>query len=186
MKKTAAISLLLLLLFNWLGYSLLSSYFEERADARLEASLDNDCFDSTSLISIKIPAEHLSYYNASPEFQRLKGEIEVHGVLYKYVGKRLYNDSVELLCIPNIEVMSLESAREQFFKLVNDLEHTGQGKKSDPHSRNSKNAPSVYYMESMVLSMRPIVIPIKQQYQNTSPLLIQGYTLVMEQPPEAC
>ena len=87
-EKTASISLLMLLLFNWVGYSLVSSYFEEKANTRLEASLDNNSFDTSQLLSLKIPVGHLAYYNSSAQFERVDGAIEINGIPYKPCSKK--------------------------------------------------------------------------------------------------
>ena len=186
LKKTASISLLALLLFNWVGYSLVSSYFEEKANTRLEASLDNNSFDTSQLLSLKIPANHLAYYNSSAQFERVDGSIEISGIPYKYVAKRLYNDSVEFLCIPNQEVMKVQMARDEFFRLVNDLQHTGQGKKSDPHPKNSKNALIVFYLDDASFNLTAFCSCDLQAAPSGPVHLIPGYSYTAEQPPEVC
>ena len=94
---------------------------EDKANARLESQLNNGGYDESQLISIKIPATHLSYYTNSKFFDRVDGHIEIKGVKYNYVKSRLYNDSLELLCIPNHSLMRIQNAKDDFFKLVNDL-----------------------------------------------------------------
>jgi hypothetical protein len=96
-----------ILLFNWLGYRLLTNILEERASLRLEARLDRQQYDESQLISIKVPVTHLAYYNTSAGFERTNGTIEVNGIPYNYVKCRLYNDSLEMLCIPNAVKLKL-------------------------------------------------------------------------------
>lgn len=123
-----------ILFFNWYGYQLLSTYWQGRADRRLEAVLDANGYDGSQLISLKIPVNSLSYYNPSTQFERVDGQIEVGGIQYKYVKRRLYGDSLELLCVPNHTAMKLQTARNDFFRQVNDLQQeNGQGKKADRH-----------------------------------------------------
>jgi hypothetical protein len=134
LKRIVAILLMGILCFNWCGYRLLDGYLESRADRQLEATLDQDGYDDAQLLLIKIPSTHLSYYNSSERFERVDGQIEVGGIQYKYVKRRLFNDSLELLCIPNHTAMQLQAAKNEFFKLVNDLQPEGQGKKNGSHS----------------------------------------------------
>ena len=115
---------------------------EETASAKLEAQLDNNDYDENQLISIKIPVTYLPYYNNSKQYERVDGQIEIEGVKYKYVKRRIYNDSLEMLCIPDHNVMKLLSAKNEFFKFVNDLQHPGQNK--NPNSGSSKNILSDY------------------------------------------
>lgn len=134
LKRTAAILLLGILLFNWVGYRVFVSYIEDWENSRLEAQLDDNEYNESKLISLKVPATYLSYYTNSKSFERVDGQIEINGISYKYVKRRLYNDSLELLCIPNIASMQLQNAKSNFFKITNDLQNTSQNKKSNSHS----------------------------------------------------
>jgi hypothetical protein len=131
--------------FNWCGYQLLSTFLEGRSDKQLEARLDDNRYDDSQLLSVKV-ASHLSYSIPSLQFERVDGQIEVGGILYKYVKRRIYNDSVELLCIPNHAAMNLRTAKNNFFQLVNDLQHNGQGKKADSHPGSPKSPSSPEYI----------------------------------------
>jgi len=158
---------------------------EGKANTKLEAQLDNNNYDESQLISIKVPAKHLAYYNNSKQFERVDGEIEINGIQYKYVKKRLYNDEFEYLCIPNNDVNKLRTARDDFFKLVNDLQHNGQGKKSSPHS-NTKTFIADYLLDniSYKLSACNSFAPEKSLF-NLS-YLAHCYIPVAEQPPDHC
>lgn len=93
-----------------MGYRLLTGILEQRASDRLEARLDRQQYDEDQLISIKIPLTHLAYYNTSTVFERTNGRIDVHGIPYQYVKCRMYNDSLEMLCIPNAVELKLRHA----------------------------------------------------------------------------
>jgi len=184
MKKVAAILLMGILLFSWYGYRLVSSYLEDKANRQLEARLDQDRYDESELISIKVPSTHLSYYNSSTQFERVDGQIEVGGVQYKYVKRRLFNDSLELLCIPNHAAMSLQTARNQFFQLVNDIQqHNGQSKKAD-HSTSKSFSPTDYEMVSS-LRVSQLHYTIKPpMFRDLTPTLSSSHHLTIEQPPD--
>jgi hypothetical protein len=139
LRQIAAILLLGIFLFNWFGYRLLTSFLEKEANQRLEAQLNENTYDETGLISLKIPVSRLPYYSNSKLFERIDGQVEMGGIRYNYVKRRLFGDSLELLCIPNQAVMNLLSAKDYFFRLVNDLQHNGQGKKANSHPGPSKN-----------------------------------------------
>ena len=174
-----------ILTFNWYGYKLLSSYLENRADHQLEANLDQDRYDESQLISIKVPASHLSYYNSATQFERVDGEIQVGGVQYKYVKRRLFNDSLELMCIPNHNAMKLQTARNQFFQLVNDIQqHNGPGKKSETHTIKSFS-PTDYEIVTVVTIGRQIAIVNSSLASDLqTPVLSTLPHLTVEQPPD--
>jgi hypothetical protein len=146
-KRIAAILLLGLLLFNWVGYELYTAILQDHADKSLIANLDRNNYSDADLISIKVPAVHLSSYVNSKEFQRVDGKIEIEGVQYNYVKRRYTEDSLELLCIPNKTSTQIQTAKNEFFKLVNDLQHPGQSKKSDQHNTSFKGFNAEYYAE---------------------------------------
>jgi hypothetical protein len=77
---------------------LLFSSLLDKADRELETRLDENRYDESQLISIKVPVTHLSYYNTSDQFERVDGNIEFGGIQYKYVKRRIFNDSLEVLC----------------------------------------------------------------------------------------
>lgn len=137
LKKILAIAFLGVLLFNWGGYRLLTSYLEERADTQLEAQLDLNNYDESALISIKIPT-NLPYYTNSISFERVDGSITIQGVPYKYVKRRIYNDSLELLCIPNNVKTGIQKAGDNFYRLSNDLVSNNHKKSGSNHGHTVK------------------------------------------------
>jgi hypothetical protein len=100
---------------------------QDRVNMQLESQLDRRNYDESQLISIKLPATHLAYYNNSAAFERVNGQVEIDGVPYKYVKRRIYNDSIELLCIPNQMALNLRISADDYFKLINDIQRSRQG-----------------------------------------------------------
>ncbi len=128
-----------ILLFNWSGYRWLTFYWEKQENTLLEAQLDGNNYDESQLIPIKIPSTHLSSYSNTRSFERVNGQVAIRGIQYKYVKRRIFNDSLEYLCIPNQKAMGLQTARDDFFKLVNDLQqHNPRGGKSGQHPGSSR------------------------------------------------
>jgi len=173
-----------ILFFNWYGYQLLSMYWQNNADRRLEASLDRNNYDESQLISVRIPLTTLSYYNSSTTFERIDGQVEIAGIQYKYVKRRIFKDSLELLCIPNQAVMGLQTAKNNFFQQVNDLQqHNGQGKKSDSQASKNFSSPD-YYKTDDLFTMGDLFateLPITCQQV---PVISSSYVLTAEQPPD--
>lgn len=132
MKKLAAILLLGIFAFNLFGYRLWLNYMECEANRHLEAAMDNNQYNPEELVAVKKPI-NLPYYNNTKEFTRMDGEIEVNGIFYKYVKCRIYNDSLELLCLPNTQKTKLVQAKDDFFKITADIQKkTSEKNKSNP------------------------------------------------------
>lgn len=183
-KRIAAILLLGLLLFNWVGYQLFTTILQDRADKTLIADLNENKYSDADLISIKVPAAHLSSYVNSKEFQRVDGKIEIEGVQYNYVKLRYIEGNLELLCIPNKTSNRIQSARDDFFKLVNDLQHPGQSKKSEQHNNAYKSFQAGFYtgMQAFVV---PNLILVSQKASDHYQLMIPTVYLTRAgQPPD--
>jgi len=98
-RRIATILLLTFLLFNWVGYWLLISWYESRESVGWESRLDRRQYDPDQLVLFKVSAAAAPYSTASASFERADGELQVGNIHYRYVLKRLYNDSVEFLCL---------------------------------------------------------------------------------------
>jgi len=134
MKKLAAILLFGDLLYSiYLDTGFFVSFMVNNANQSLEAAIDKNNYNEDQLISIK-KAINLPYYNNTKDFSRAYGEVEVNGVLYQYVKSRIYNDSLEMLCIPNISKQQMLESKDNFARSTFDLQKdtnkkaTGSGK----------------------------------------------------------
>jgi hypothetical protein len=181
MRTIVAVPLLLILLFNWFGYRLAIGMLETQANSDLEAQLDENRYDESQLISIKVPVRYLPYYSNSGEFQRVDGQIEVGGVQYKYVKRRIYHDSLEMLCVPNHTAMQLRTAENEFFRFSNDLAHE---KKSgdNPHARKYFSIDN-YTVQAGAQLLAPIRLVTMFPACPSSSLPLRRYSPA-EQPPE--
>jgi hypothetical protein len=104
-------------------------YLQHRADRQLENQLDHNIYDETQLVEIKIPL-NLPYQSNWAGYQRYDGALELGGVLYQYVKRKVSNDTLYLLCIPNMQKMHLETAKNELFKLTIDFNQNDNAKKS--------------------------------------------------------
>jgi hypothetical protein len=121
LKKLVAIILAGLLLFYWSGYQLLFAYLQQRAERALETQLDNSGYDQSMLVSIKIPATQLAYYNESVEFKRVDGVIMIGGISYRYVKRRFFADSIELRCLPDGAELRMVQSRNELAGWINNF-----------------------------------------------------------------
>ena len=133
MKKIGSILFLLILVFNFCGYKWALSYLEQKATIRLEQKLDAGKYDKSQLVEIKIPL-HLPYYNEQKEYEVFYGEVELNGQSYQYVKRKISGDTLFLLCIQHTEKNTIDLAKSDYFKCVNNLQHDGQQKGNQPNS----------------------------------------------------
>lgn len=73
---------------------------QDRADQKLETLLDNSEYDESQLVEIKV-SMNMPYQQRFTEYERHYGEIEIDGVAYTYVKKKIEGDVVTFKCIAN-------------------------------------------------------------------------------------
>jgi len=159
-------------------------YMQHKASQQLEAVLDNNSYDESELIELKVPV-HLPYQNSWTSYQRYNGEIELNGVMYKYVKRKLANDTLYLKCIPNTQKMYLETAKNDFFKISNNLLQNSNSKKQDNTKSVTKTLQPVFYESSLSIKIHS---PFMIQQKNWSPCkdakIQNDFHLSPEQPPD--
>lgn len=143
LKKLAAIFLLFIFLFNIGGYRLWFYYQQQQSDETMEAIIDRDEYEEDQLITLKVPMS-LPYQTNWKEFERVDGEINLHGKIYKYVKRKIFNGELILLCLPHHNKMRVEQAKSDFFKYANDLMQNTSSKKSDNSKLSFKLSSSEY------------------------------------------
>ena len=186
MKKIASILLLALLLFNWCGYRWVINIVQQNADIKLEAKLDRNDYDEDQLIEIKVPV-NMPYQTDWAAFERYDGEIEVNGIHYKYVKRKVQDGQLVLKCIPNQAKQHLESAKGDLFKMTNDLQQDNAAKKSGtPGVSLVKSVLSDYDHQPFTAIASLQTILSEQSYNVYQPVLVADlFHSIPEQPPRA-
>jgi hypothetical protein len=98
----------------------------------------------------------------------------------------MYNDSVELLCIPNVTKTGLENARNDFYRLANDLVSNSSSKKSTTNHNHTTKFSVQDYTATQLIDMNPS----SRFLSNTAAIAVfhrfkSIYLECLEQPPEA-
>ena len=182
MKRLAAILFIGVFMFNWLGYRLLTDYLQHRSDTRLEAKLDRNDYDASRLIEMKVPL-NIPYQTSSSDFERIDGEIEIDGIHYKYVKRKIENGQLVLLCLPNDTKTKLESAKDDYFKLVNDLQHPSQNK-NPGQGHTVKNPVTEYWQQSNNWSINAWLTDSRDYTRRNMVLPSSPIITTPAQPPE--
>jgi len=88
-------------------------------------------YDESALIEIKVPMQ-MPYLMNQTEYERWDGEIEFSGVHYNYVKRKVYNDTLYLLCLPNERKTSLNNERTTYARNIGDS--------NDPAKKSAENS----------------------------------------------
>ncbi|HVF97750.1 MAG TPA: hypothetical protein VM871_10525 [Flavisolibacter sp.] len=152
---------------------------QDSTAASLETQVDKKQYCDDQLISIKTSL-NLPYYKSSGEFERAYGSITINGKAYEYVKRRVYNDTLEVLCLPN-------DAKTKLQALGNDIAKTA--------ANGGTSAPDKKTQAVLKLSLPDFFQPLKTYaaafashtkqaywFSNTH-LLPAGFTGRQERPP---
>ncbi len=120
LKKSIAIFLLAIYLFNLAGYSLIFHYFISQSEQKFAQQLDEHRYKDTDLVEISIPF-NLPYTQNSSSYEPLEGTVEMNGVVYNYVKRRIYRDTLYIMCLPNQQKLQLTKAKSSYAGMVNDF-----------------------------------------------------------------
>ena len=184
MKKLGAILFLGILLFNGFGYRLVSNYFDQKAANQLVNLIEENNYDEAYLVTIKTPI-NLPYYANNPQFERVDGEIVIKGIVYQYVQRRIYNDSLELKVLPNQDRLHIKNAREDFYKLAQDLSNTSADKKSVPLGKSTAKFISFDYIQQNInWHLAPVNLANVTTGYRYATRLISNYLTVQGPPPK--
>lgn len=115
MKKITAILFILILTFNFCGYRLVISLLRDKADAKLEAKIDNKDYNEDQLIEMQV-ALNIPYQERHTEFERHYGEITIDGKAYSYVERKIDGNVLVLKCIANQQKQQLKEKENAITK----------------------------------------------------------------------
>lgn len=179
MRKSFTILLLVIHLFNLAGYYCMFQYLIARSDVKLVQQLDKNNYSDKDLVEVKVPLNS-PYITNTKGYERYDGSIDMNGVHYNYVKRKVYDDTLYLMCIRNSQKMHLCEAKNNFQRLVTDF----PSNKKDNESNTKKfNITDEYNFPSQnVFTYNPIVL--KQDKLFFSTALLTRPTQTNDQPPE--
>lgn len=186
MKKIATILLLFLLLFNFIGYRLLLSYMQQKATSSLVAKIDREDYNDADLITLTVPLS-MPYIQDSKDFERKDGEITLNGRVYHYVKQKISQGNLVLMCLPNEEKTHLQNAKDDFFRLANELQNDNNtSKKSGENSQVIKLVISDYEELQKNTAVQLYSTRTDNSFcSDVSFALLKGEGIMLEQPPDA-
>jgi hypothetical protein len=125
-KKSVAIGMLIVFLFNVGGYYFIFWGLRIHADQVLNARIDAELYADYETVELKIPVT-LPYPPQQQEFTRSKGKFEHNGQHYQVVKHKLENDTLYMVCIKDQQEKELVAAMSDYAKLANDLPASSKG-----------------------------------------------------------
>jgi hypothetical protein len=183
LKKIIAILLLIIHVFNLAGYRALFTYLQQKASTQIVDKLDQGSYQDADLVEVKIPYP-LPYAANWPQYERFDGEAEMNGIHYNYVKRKMVNDTLYILCIPNNERNKIATAKNDYFNSTNDVNNPSSNKKS-PAQSIQKSFGNEYNDAVSSYNICPPVQLYFQSYSFTKYELPDSYIYTPFQPPKA-
>lgn len=156
-----------------------------KSDAALISTIEKETYNTADLVTFKFSAKQLPYYTNSKNYEAANGEVDVNGVSMQYVKKRIVDDSIEYVCLPNKQKSSIKNARDDFFKLINDLQNTA----SKTSSKNNTKTYKAFSFEAVNFQTKNnittnIIFQEKNYTSLNNKATVNPFLLKLIQPPD--
>jgi hypothetical protein len=119
LKKPISILLILLLLFNALGFYGLLQGLRYKTTADLVKRLDTQRYSEDETILLKIPVA-VPYQMDSEGYERVDGEFEHEGEFYRLLKQKYQNDTLFIVCIKDDASKRIDQALTDYVKTFTD------------------------------------------------------------------
>jgi hypothetical protein len=129
LKKVIAIFLVILILFNTLGFYGIFVGLRYKAKKDIVHRLDNDQYQYKETITLKVPLS-IPYNTDDEDYERVDGEVEYQGEFYRLVKQKLVSDTLYIVCIKDIKSKQIKQALADYVKSFTDkpADNKSQGK----------------------------------------------------------
>ena len=183
MKKIIAICFAGILLFSTGGYHPFISLLQQKADRNLESLLDEEVYDESRLIEIRVPL-NMPYQQRYTGYERHYGNIEVEGQSYTYVKKKIDGDVVIFQCIPNVSRQQLKDMRYDLTRANSNIATTEQGPSQQKQPSLIKNSLGDFDDQLNTAFQQIPVMLTRSFYDNYLLYPVDSFGKVPHAPPE--
>jgi len=132
MRKGVALIMLFVFLLNVLGYYGVFVGLRLRNVQELVQKLDDNAYKASETATFKIPLT-VPYYTDSRDFERVDGEFEHDGEVYRLVKQKLFQDTLYIVCVKDQESKKINQVLADYVKTFTDKPASAkQGTKTAP------------------------------------------------------
>lgn len=119
MRRIVAIALLLLLLFNVLGFYGIFMGLQYQNRQQLVQRFDADQYDESQTITFKVPLS-IPYAGDRQDYVRVDGEFEYEGEFFHMIKQRLSQDTLYVVCVNDQQSKRIHRALTDYVKTFSD------------------------------------------------------------------
>lgn len=119
LKRITSIAFVMIILLNTMGYYGVFLGLHLKNDIAMSKALDADTYDQSNTITLKV-AVSIPYMPDQPDFDRVDGQFEHNGELYRMVKQRYAKDTLTVICVKDIEHKKIDLALSDYVKTFTD------------------------------------------------------------------
>lgn len=173
--------MLVLLLYNAVGYYFVFKYQHQKTEKEFKEYLNSVTFAEEEHTLFKIPVQEYAVKGGS-DFSRVEGDFKHDGKFYEIVKQRLENDTVYVYCINNEKEDALYA---QLFDHISTHIMDAKSGKSKKSDNSTNNVVKEYLSKSKAalsdIYLWGIAIHLNNSYKNT---FVSRHLPVICPPPE--
>jgi hypothetical protein len=178
LKRLTTICLVALLLLNVLGYYGVFVGLQYQNEVNQIKRFDAALYDESETFTIKVPIS-VPYAVDQTDFERVDGEFEHQGQVYRMVKQRLSNDTLQIVCIKDQRETSIALALKDYVKSFTDK----------PAHGKSNGKTTITFIKDYIITSYEIghgsggwasMLPLETRTEN----LIPSFCVSIVHPPE--
>ncbi len=120
-KRLFSIFMLLIFLFNGIGYYGLFYLTRQQLQTDILHKLDAGTYTDSQTVTLKIPFALPYQLTPDADYERVNGDFRFQGDFYKLVKQKLVNDTLYIICIRDNEEKRLNTVVTDFIKINHSL-----------------------------------------------------------------
>ncbi len=117
-KRTITLILLIVFLLNVVGYYGVFVGLRFSSEVAMRQQFDAENYDQQE-VTIKVPIT-IPYATDSREFERVDGEFEHEGQVYRLVKQKLQSDTLYIVCVKDQQTQTINQALADYVKSYTD------------------------------------------------------------------
>jgi hypothetical protein len=177
MKRGLALLMLLLFSLNILGYYGVFMGVRFHTVQKIRKGFDADNYVSSFEVTIKIPLA-LPYAQDMHEYERVDGEFNYRGDVYRLVKQKLASDTLTIVCVKDAQSKKIDKALEDYVKTFSD---NRSADKSQSKSSMSKD----FFSTIITLEKKQFGWEYSILWPDLRPLKVLSFSNSIAQPPRA-
>lgn len=147
-------------------------------DIAMSKALDSDRYDQSNTITLKV-AVSIPYMPDQDDFDRVNGQYEYNGELYRMVKQRYAKDTLTVICVKDTEHKKIDLALSDYVKTFTD-----KATDTKPASKTTISFIKDYLPISFEISSVTEGWTLRVLYNSNYQNLIPTFTASIVHPPE--